>query len=153
MEYDFLGHPVEKNSQSVLKTYLISFDKKLDEAYAHAKQYDDLNQAMWPYQDFSLSIDELLRSAKKNSFIFPDVAQKLKDAYEHVLIYNQQGETLWSHYDFALNIVELLEHALNNVDVKFCAEKKKEVEQRKKSYQETIQQFEYTHEKKNRLGN
>lgn len=123
--------------------FLSPLTNRIKDAKKHMKQYGGGEQALWPYRDFSLTVNELLEAAEPsplNSY-FPSLKEKLKKAYEHILMYKQENESLWSYQPFSMNVGELLESAIFNFDPKFISEKRKETDKLLKDYQNTTNEY------------
>lgn len=118
--------------------------QRIQEAQEHMKFHGGQDQGLWPFQEFSMRVEELLAAANGTSlFSFGSTQEHLKAAYEHVLSYNQENDALWPYQNFSMNIGELLEAAIMHFDPAFIAQAQKKDTDMKEQY-EKFKQEAYT---------
>ena len=85
---------------------------RLEHAYQHAKNYRQLNDAIFPYQDFSLTMKDLFDIALGYvTFPFPQKAQHVERCFEHMLFHKQENITYWVIKAFHLLFLRFLKNA------------------------------------------
>lgn len=121
---------VEIKPTFTLKTNVI---ERLERAYVFANTHTQLNQAVFPYQEFSLSLKELFEIAlgKNNN----KHCEKLERCFEHMLFHKYENETYWAYQNFSFTLFELLEQCMRKTKPKAIMEIKEDIRNFHKEYQ------------------
>lgn len=108
---------------------------RLEHAYEHAQNYNQLNEAIFPYQDFSMSMKDLLNIALGKSHISIQ-HDKVERCFEHMLFHQQENQTYWSYQSFSFTLFELLEVCMRKVNPNAIMEIKKDMRNFHNEYDE-----------------
>jgi len=108
---------------------------RLEQAYQHAQVYQQLNDAVFPYQEFSLSMRDLLDIALGKS-LFSHNHEKVERCFEHMLFHKQENETFWSYQPFAFTLFEILEVCMRKVNPSAILEIKQDMRNFHKEYED-----------------
>lgn len=109
---------------------------RLEHAYQHAKNYRQLNDAIFPYQDFSLTMKDLFDIALGYvTFPFPQKAQHVERCFEHMLFHKQENITYWGYQSFSFTLFEILEECLRKVKPSAILEIKQDMRNFHKEYE------------------
>lgn len=100
---------------------LIPLSTRLQQAQTHMDQHGGGEHALWAFQSFSLSVNDLISAAqgKRVISLTTDIEDNLKKAYQHTLIYKQEQESLWPYQKFSMTISEILESAISYFEPDF----------------------------------
>lgn len=110
--------------------------QRIQEAQEHMRFHGGQEQALWPFQAFSMSVEELLAAANGTAFFsFGSTQEHLKEAYKHVLSYQQENDALWPYQNFSMTIGELLEAAIMHFDPAFIATAQQKDKDMKEQYE------------------
>lgn len=110
--------------------------QRIKEAQEHMKFHGGQDQGLWPFQSFSISVEELLAAANGTAlFSFGSIQENLKEAYRHVLSYHQENDALWPYQSFSMTIGELLEAAIMHFDPNFISQAQQKDKDMKEQYE------------------
>lgn len=110
---------------------------RLEQAYQHAKDYNQLNDAVFPYQDFSMSMRDLFEIALNKSVV-SSKADCVERCFEHMLFHKQENQTFWSYQKFSFTLFEILEACLRKVKPEAVLELKQDMRNFHKEYEDFI---------------
>lgn len=109
---------------------------RLEKAYMFANKHTELNQAVFPYQEFSLSMKDLFDIALGKSPALH--CEKIERCFEHMLFHKYENETYWAYQKFSFTLFELLEQCMRKVKPQAILEIKQDMRNFHKDYQELI---------------
>lgn len=110
---------------------------RLEQAYLHAKVYNQLNDSIFPYQSFALTMNDLFDIALGNAlFPYPEKVQKVERCFEHMLFHRHEEHTYWAYQTFSFTLFEILEECLRKVKPSAILEIKQDMRNYHKEYQE-----------------
>lgn len=116
--------------------------ERLDKAYQHAQFYHQLSDAIFPYQEFALSMQDLFDIALGKSLLSHN-HQKVERCFEHMLFHKQENQTFWSYQPFSFTLFELLEACMRKVNPAAILEIKQDMRNFHKEYED----FTYSYKK------
>lgn len=108
--------------------------ERIEQAREHMRIHGGGEQALWPFQAFSMSVDELLSAASSEPFL-GGTKEHLKEAYQHVLSYEQENDALWAYQNFCMSIGELLEAAIYHFEPSFVSQTRSKMAEQKAQYE------------------
>lgn len=109
---------------------------RLEKAYEFANKHTQLNQAVFPYQEFSLSMKDLFDIALGKNTI--NHCEKLERCFEHMLFHKYENETYWAYQKFSFTLFELLEQCMRQVKPKAILVIKEDMRNFHKDYKNLI---------------
>lgn len=104
----------ELNDKNITPFLSLNINKRLIQAYDHAYQYNQLNESIFPYHDFSLSMKELFDIALGKQ-VLPSYKNKVEKCFEYMLFHKTGNTTYWSHQSFSFTLYELLEECMKQL--------------------------------------
>ena len=107
--------------------------ERLEAAYVFANKHTELNQAVFPYQEFSISLKDLFEVALGKSTI--SHCAKIERCFEHMLFHKYENETYWAYQNFSFTLFELLEQCMRQVKPQAILEIKQDMRNFHKDYQ------------------
>lgn len=100
--------------QNVTPFLSLNIKKRLEQAYEHACQYNQLKETIFPYHDFSLSMQELFDIALGKQ-VLPNYKGKVEKCFEYMLFHKTGNYCYWSYQPFSFTLYELLEECMKNI--------------------------------------
>lgn len=123
---------VKLNSIFSLQNNILS---RLEQAYQHAQFYQQLNESVFPYQEFALSMNDLFDIALGKSLLSHN-HDKVERCFEHMLFHKQENHTFWSYQPFAFTLFEILEACMRKVNPAAILEIKQDMRNFHKEYED-----------------
>lgn len=95
--------------------YFLSSKDKIKEALIYMEENKVKDMSLWSYQDFSMTIKQLLMATIKmssdNKF-----NKKLKIARQYMYDNNQSNEVFWPYQNFNITLKEVMDLACNKLN-------------------------------------
>lgn len=107
---------------------------RLEKAYQHAQQYQQLNEVIFPYSDFSITMKELFDIALDHPHATIQ-SSKVERCFEHMLYQKQENQTYWAFQSFSFTLFEILEVCMKKVNPSAISQIKKDMRNFHKEYQ------------------
>ena len=104
----------ELSTQEVTPFLSLNIKKRLEKAYEHACQYNQLNETIFSYHDFSLTMKELFDIALGKQ-VLPIYKDKIEKCFEYMLFHKSGHQTYWSYQPFSFTLYELLEECMKQI--------------------------------------
>lgn len=108
---------------------------RLQQASNHIKDYRLAHESVFPYQEFSLTIQDLIDIALAKE-VLPGKAKKVSACFEHMLFHKYENQTYWPYQRFSFTLFEILEECMRKVDPKAIIEIKTDMRNFHKEYHE-----------------
>lgn len=110
-----------------------NLQSRLEQAYIYSKDDAHFNDNIFPYQEFSLSLHDLLDIALGKE-ILPHKYHKVERCFEHMLFHKQEGHTYWPYQFFSCSLFEILEACMKKINPSSIKEIKQDMHNFHKEY-------------------